>query len=57
MASDNFSEYCLRRPSMYLCLGVGGEYPQHSSRYVIDERALATGVAFEVDFALRYLSN
>lgn len=57
MASDTFSEYCLRRPSMYVAVGVGGEYPQHSSRYTIDEQALATGVAFEVDFASRYLIN
>ena len=56
MASDNFSEYCLRRPSMYLGLGVDGVYPQHSSHYTIDERALATGVAFEVDFTQRFLA-
>ena len=42
---------------MYVAVGVGGEYPQHSSRYTIDEQALATGVAFEVDFASRYLIN
>ena len=56
MASDNFSEYCLYRPSMYVCLGVGGEFPQHSSQYTIDERSLVTGVAFEVDFVSRYLA-
>ena len=41
---------------MYLGLGVDGVYPQHSSHYTIDERALATGVAFEVDFTQRFLA-
>ena len=57
MASDDFSEFTARLPSMYVCLGVGGEFPQHSNKYQIDEQALATGVAFEVDFACRYLQS
>lgn len=55
MASDDFSEYSSRCPSMYVCLGVGGKFPQHSNRYEIDERALLVGVAFEIDFARKYL--
>lgn len=57
MASDNFSEYSSRCPSMYVCLGVGGEFPQHSSRYEMDEQALAVGIAFEVDFVHRYFNE
>ena len=42
---------------MYVCLGVGGGFPQHSSRYEMDEQALAVGVAFEVDFVHRYFNE
>ena len=38
-------------------LGGGGEAPQHSEKFVIDERALETGVGLYVQVALDYLSK
>ena len=43
MGGDDFSAFQAEAPGCYAFIGAGGEYPHHHPRFVIDERALATG--------------
>lgn len=56
MIGEDFAEYSVRVPSAFAILGGGGEAPQHSDHFVIDEKALVTGVSLYAQTALDYLS-
>jgi amidohydrolase len=57
MGGDDFSAFLAEAPGCYAFIGAGGEYPHHHPRFVIDERALATGTRLHVDVALRALAT
>ena len=50
--SEDFSEYTSKCPCGFFILGGGGEAPQHSDFFQIDEEAFRTGVAVYVQVAL-----
>ena len=51
MGGDDFSAYLAEAPGCYAFIGAGGEFPHHHPRFLIDERALATGTRLHVDVA------
>ena len=51
MGGEDFSAYTHIVPCAFAGLGGGGEAPQHSEKFVIDERALETGVGLYVQVA------
>ncbi|MDK2960777.1 MAG: hypothetical protein PWP12_961, partial [Bacillota bacterium] len=60
--SEDFSYYSEKAPAAYAFLGVrnpekGASYPQHHSRYTIDEDALQVGAAVYAQFALDFLNS
>ena len=57
MGGEDFSAYTHIVPCAFAGLGGGGEAPQHSEKFVIDERALETGVGLYVQVALDYLNK
>jgi amidohydrolase len=57
MGGDDFSAFQAEAPGCYAFIGAGGAYPHHHPRFVIDERALATGTRLHVDVALRALEE
>jgi len=57
MGGDDFSALLAEAPGCYAFIGAGGEYPHHHPRFVIDERALATGTRLHVDVALRAIAT
>lgn len=61
MGAEDFSYLLQRVPGAMVFLGVrpeqGAAAPLHSNRMVLDEAALATGVALHVAMALRYLDG
>jgi len=57
MGGDDFSAFLAEAPGCYAFIGAGGEYPHHHPRFVIDERALATGTRLHVDVALRAIAT
>jgi amidohydrolase len=57
MGGDDFSAFLAKAPGCYAFIGAGGEYPHHHPRFVIDERALATGTRLHVDVALRAIAT
>jgi amidohydrolase len=57
MGGDDFSALQAEAPGCYAFIGAGGAYPHHHPRFVIDERALATGTRLHVDVALRALEE
>lgn len=56
MGGEDFAAYTEHLPCSYVFLGGGGTYPMHSEHLVLDEQALLTGTALDVQFALDYLS-
>jgi len=54
MGGEDFAEYTSRVPCSYVGLGGGGNYPQHNERFEIDEEAMVTGTALNVQFALDF---
>jgi hippurate hydrolase len=61
MASEDFSYVLQRVPGAMANLGTrpddGPAYPNHSSRMVVNETALATGIAMHVAVATRFLGG
>ena len=57
MLGEDFAEYASRIPCVFAHLGASGEYPLHSSHLIFDEKAMLTGMACEVRFALDYLEE
>lgn len=55
MGSEDFAEYTPYIPSAYVVLGGGGEYPQHSDHFVIEEKAMINGIALYVQFIEDFL--
>jgi hippurate hydrolase len=57
MGGEDFSWYLQRVPGCYVRFGArdgaGAGHPAHSSRFVIDERVMATGAAWMAEVALR----
>ena len=57
MGSEDFAEYTAHTTAGFATLGGGGEYPQHNERFVVEESALVTGVAFYAQVALEFLGR
>lgn len=57
MGGEDFAAYTACAPAAFYMLGGGGEYPQHSDHFTIEEAALETGVAFHVQVALDALEK
>jgi amidohydrolase len=57
MLGEDFAEYASRIPCVFAHLGASGAYPLHSSHLVFDEKAMLTGMACEIQFALDYLEE
>lgn len=62
MVSENFGDFLDHYPGMMALVGAGNEacgacYPHHHPQFDIDERALQSGVALHVQFALRCLGD
>ena len=55
MGGEDFSAYTHIVPCAFCGLGGGGEAPQHSEKFVIDEAALEIGVGMYVQVAVDYL--
>ena len=57
MGAEDFAEYTPVVPGAFAILGGGGEYPQHSNHFTIDEKSLETGVAFLIQVAYDALNS
>ena len=57
MGGEDFSEYTSYTKAGFFSLGGGGEWPQHSDRFTIDESAFETGVALYAQLALDALAQ
>ncbi len=57
MGAEDFADYTAKVPASFAVLGGGGEYPQHSDKFCIDESAFETGVAFLVQAAWDFLTG
>jgi amidohydrolase len=61
MGSEDFSYVLQRMPGAMTFLGTrpdsGPAYPNHSNRMLVNESALATGIALHAAVALRFLDN
>lgn len=57
MGGEDFSAYTHIVPCAFAGLGGGGEAPQHSEKFCIDESALETGVAVYAQVAFDYLNG
>lgn len=55
MGAEDFSDISALRKSAFAAIGAGGEFPLHSGRLNVDERALSTGAALYAQFAFDYL--
>ncbi len=56
MVGEDFAEYSSRVPGAFVILGGGGEAPQHSDHFMVDEKAFVTGVSLYAQTAIDYLS-
>jgi amidohydrolase len=57
MGSEDFSEYTRFVKAGFAALGGGGDYPQHSEYFFIDEDAMKTGIAFYIQTAWECLNG
>jgi amidohydrolase len=62
MAGEDFSEFSLRKPSVFIFLGAGNtgkgaSFPHHNPRFAIDEDVLRLGVEIQVRTALQYFAS
>jgi amidohydrolase len=57
MGAEDFAEYTAHIKGGFVALGGGGEYPQHSDYFKIDEKAFKTGVAWYIQVAYDYLAD
>jgi amidohydrolase len=57
MGAEDFSAYTALIKGGFVALGGGGEHPQHSDYFCIDEKAFKTGVAWYIQVACDYLAD
>ncbi len=57
MGAEDFAEYTTHCQAAFASLGGGGEAPQHSDYFWIDENALETGAAMYAQVAIDYLQQ
>ena len=57
MGGEDFSAYTHIVPCAFVALGGGGEAPQHSEKFCIDESAFETGVAMYAQAAVDFLNG
>ena len=57
MGGEDFSAYTHIVPCAFVALGGGGEAPQHSEKFCIDESAFETGVAMYAQVAVDFLDG
>lgn len=57
MGGEDFAEYTAYAPASFYMLGGGGNAPQHSDHFVIEEEAFETGVALYTQIALDALAK
>ena len=55
MGAEDFGEYTARIKGSFAALGGGGDYPQHSDYFFIEEEAMKTGVAWYIQVAYESL--
>lgn len=60
MGAEDFSVFLQKKPGAYFVIGCASEaagsiYPHHNPRFVIDEKTLAPGAAFEAQLAWDFL--
>ena len=57
MGGEDFAEYTAHVPSAFASLGGGGDAPQHSGMFCIDDQAMETGSALYAQVAVDYLNG
>lgn len=57
MGAEDFADYTLLTSACFATLGGGGNYPQHSDHFVIEEDAFPTGVALYAQVAADFLNQ
>ncbi len=57
MGAEDFAEYTALAKAGFVALGAGGEHPQHSDYFFVDEEAFKSGTAFYIQAAYDYLSE
>lgn len=57
MGAEDFAEYTVHCPSVFGLVGGGGNFPQHSDYYYVDEASLEVSTAMYAQFAVDYLSR
>lgn len=57
MGGEDFAEYTSHIPCAFVALGGGGDAPQHSDMFCIDESAMETGSALYAQVAVDYLNS
>lgn len=57
MGAEDFAAYTVSAPATFALLGGGGEYPQHSDYFWIDEDTLEVGAAMYAQFAVDFLNE
>ena len=57
MGGEDFAEYTAHIPCAFVFLGGGGEAPQHSDMFCIDESAMEVGTALYAQVAVDYLNS
>lgn len=57
MGAEDFAEYTAHAKAGFVALGAGGEHPQHSDYFTVDEQAFKTGMAWYIQVALDCLAG
>lgn len=57
MGGEDFAEYTAHAKAAFFTLGAGGEAPQHSDHFIIDESAFEIGIALYAQVALDALAD
>ena len=57
MGAEDFAEYTAKAKAGFVALGGGGEYPQHSDYFRIEEESFKTGVAWYIQVAYDALAG
>lgn len=57
MGAEDFADYTACTKAGFVGLGGGGEHPQHSDYFCIDEESMKTGVAWYIQVAKDYLDG
>lgn len=57
MGGEDFAEYTKYVKSAFAGLGAGGEHPQHSDYFFVEEAAFPTGIAWLIQVAYDALAG